>query len=332
MKLSPFGFIYAQFRTIPKVETFAVDLTGKVVIVTGANVGLGYETAKHFAFMRPAKLILACRDTQKGDKAAADIAKATSCSTVICWQLDISDPSSVKAFADRFAREGDDKLDILVENAGVSSLVFKRAASGWEQTIAINHLGTVHLAFRMLPFLLKADRPRLVVVASEVHYWTSDPDEADTEGVLEKLNEESRKGGFYGPGNRYFVSKLLNILFVRAFVSHIPPSTSLTINAVNPGLCVSSLMRDGNKLLVALIQLLARTTEVGSRMFVHAAVAHDLDGKTGEYLSACEINEPSDFVISQKGASASARLWDDTIKILSEEDAQVGENVRAYLQ
>jgi len=78
----------------------------------------------------------------------------------------------------------------------VTGFTFKRAANGWEQIVATNHLGTAHLAFRMLPYLLKAEKPRLVVVASEVHYWTSDPEEADSEGLLQKLNEEGRKGKF----------------------------------------------------------------------------------------------------------------------------------------
>ncbi|KZO94473.1 NAD(P)-binding protein, partial [Calocera viscosa TUFC12733] len=228
-------FIRGQFQHIPKVSTFAVDLTGKVVIVTGANVGLGYETAKHLATMNPAKLILACRTTATGDKAAADIARDTGCATVVCWKLDISDAASVKAFGERFEREGGGKLDILIENAGISNWEFKLAASGYEQTIATNHLGTAHLALRMLPFLLKADKPRLVIVASEVHYWVSDPNEADTEGVLQKLNEKDRKGKFYAQMNRYLVSKLFNVLFVRALAAHLPPGTQLTVNSVNPG-------------------------------------------------------------------------------------------------
>lgn len=219
-----------------------------------------------------------------------------------------------------------------VENAGVNNpFTLKRAANGWEQTIATNHLGTAHLAFRMLPFLLKAEKPRLVIVASDVHYWVPEPEEADSEGLLQKLNEEGREGQFYAPGNRYFVSKLLNVLFVRAFASHLPPGTALTVNAVNPGLCVSSLLRDMNPLLLLPTRLVARTTETGSRMFVHAAVAHSLDGKTGQYLNACEVAEPSDFVISEKGSSASRRLWDETIAILSEQDGQVRENVQTYL-
>jgi len=336
MKPGILGILRDQFRTIPEVSTFAADLTGKVVIVTGANVGLGYETAKHFASMDPAKLILACRNVQKGDAAVTEILKSTSCSSVACWQLDLSDPNSVKAFVTRFEREGGGTLDILVENAGVNNfMTFRRAGSGWEETIATNHLGTAQLAFRMLPFLLKAENPRLVIVASDVHYLTMGVDEADTEGVLQKLNEENRKGNFFATGNRYFVSKLFNVLFVRAFAEHLPSGTALTVNAVNPGMCTSALIREVPlvvRAMMAPIQLLARTTETGSRMFVHAAVAKELEGRTAEYLNACEVNEPSDFVISEKGASAGRHLWDDTIAILSEKDAQVAENVKACLR
>jgi len=299
--------------------------------VTGANVGLGYETAKHLASMNPAKLILACRSAEKGGKAAADIMKATGSSTVVCWPLDISDPASVKTFAERFERDGGSQLDILIENAGVTGFAFTRATSGWEQILATNHLGTAHLALRMLPFLLKAKEPRLVVVSSDMHYFVAEPEEADSEDVLLKLNEEEHEGNFYTLRNRYLVTKLFNVLFVRAFASHLPSRMPLTVNAVNPGFCTSALLRDVNPLIVGPSRLLARSTEVGSRTFVHAAVARELDGKTGQYLNVCEVSEASDFVISAKGASASARLWKDTIAILSEQDGQVLENVKRYL-
>jgi len=332
MQLSFWAAITSLWRPIPEVSTFSVDLTGKVVIVTGANVGLGFETAKHLATMNPTKIILACRNAQKGDQAAAVIGKATSCSTVVCWPVDISDPASVKAFAERFEREGGGKLDIMVENAGVNTFSFKRAVSGYEQTVATNHLGTAHLAFRMLPFLLKAEKPRLVIVASDVHYWCAEPEETDSDGLLQKMNEEGRSGKFYAMGNRYPASKLLNILFTRAFATHLPPGTALTVNAVNPSLCQSELGREFNPLLVFLAKFLARTTEMGSRMFVHAAVAREMEGKNGEYMFACAVDEPSDFVLSDRGASASKRLWSETIEILSEQDGKVLENVKRYLK
>ncbi|KZO94474.1 short-chain dehydrogenase [Calocera viscosa TUFC12733] len=336
MKFTLREVIRHQLRPLPEVSTFAVDLTGKVVIVTGANIGLGFETAKHLASMKPAKLILACRTPETGNKAAADITQATGCSTVVCWQLDLSDPESVKAFADKFEREGGGKLDILIENAAVGLFSWKRAVTGWEQTIATNHLGTAHLALRMLPFLLKAEKPRLVIVASDVHYFVTDPNEADTDGVLQRLNDQKQKGKFYAISNRYQVSKLFNVLYARALSSHLPRGTSLTVNAVNPGLCVSSLLRDLNPVvripLRALSRPVARSTEVGSRVFVHAAVATELDGKTGEFLQSCKVDEPSDFVISERGASASRRLWTDTLADLSEFDDQVPVGVNRYLQ
>ncbi|EJT99563.1 cytochrome P450 [Dacryopinax primogenitus] len=332
MKVSFRRAMLDQLRHIPEVSTFSVDLTGKVVIVTGANVGLGYETAKHLATMSPARLILACRDQQKGDKAVADIVRKTGCKTVTCWKVDISEPSSVEAFADRFAREGGEKLDILIENAGVNTFKFTRTPMGWERTIGTNHLGTAHLTFRMLPYLLRADKPRLVIVASDTHYWVTDPEGADTEDVLQKLNEEGRKGKFYGQFNRYFVSKLFNVLFVRAFATHLPEGTHLTVNAVNPGLCKSSLVREVNPVLAGVMRLFSRSTETGSRMFVHAAISPALSNTTGQYLNVCQVDEPSDFAISQRGASASMRLWDETIAVLSDVDGQSGEPNRKWMK
>jgi hypothetical protein len=108
---SVLSFISNQFRTLPDVEP--QDLSGRVVLVSGSNIGLGLEAARHFASMKPAKLILAVRDVKKGQAAAEDIVRSTSCSTIDVWAVDQTSFKSVKAFCDRVDKELD-RLDMCV--------------------------------------------------------------------------------------------------------------------------------------------------------------------------------------------------------------------------
>jgi len=196
--LYPWQYIYHQWRTLPDVDSFATPscLVGKTVIVTGANTGLGLEAARHLAGLEPAKLILACRDVQKGRQAAWDIEDSTGCRSVESWQLDLANFESVRAFGKRYEREGGGQLHVLIENAAVSLPTYETTEDGWELMLKVNHIGTAHLALRLLPFLLAACTPeegaRLVVVTSEMHHWVYDRGAMESERVLEAMNDEER--------------------------------------------------------------------------------------------------------------------------------------------
>lgn len=116
-------FLYNQFTIVPSIPT--TDCTGKTVIVTGANVGLGLEAARHFVSLNCEKLILACRSTAKGEAARQDIESTTGRKGVVdVWQLDLESYDSVKAFAEQ--AKSLKRIDVLLENAGISTQVFKK--------------------------------------------------------------------------------------------------------------------------------------------------------------------------------------------------------------
>lgn len=166
------GFIRSQWAHVPYPEH---SFAGQTVIVTGSNIGLGFEAARHFARLG-AKVILGVRTPSKGEEAARSIEKSTgrkgACEV---WQLDMGDFDSVKAFAKK--AEGLDRLDAVVENAGVAKYTYSETA-GMETTIAVNVVGTFLLALLLLPVLRKSGKkhgvlPRLAVTSSEVHAWVS---------------------------------------------------------------------------------------------------------------------------------------------------------------
>ena len=176
------------------------DLTGRVVIVTGANSGIGLEAAQELA-RHGAQTILAVRDPVRGEEAAAAIRSAAPEAAVRVMALDLADLTSVRAFADAFLADHD-RLDLLVNNAGVMMPPKSTTADGFELQFGTNHLGHFALTGLLLERLMATSGSRVVTVASQAHRsGTIDFDDLQWEG------RPYRKMASYGQ------SKLANLLF-----------------------------------------------------------------------------------------------------------------------
>ncbi|KAI0065468.1 NAD(P)-binding protein [Artomyces pyxidatus] len=324
-RLSFRKFLADQYDPLPPVEP--QDLSGQTVLVVGANVGLGYEAAKHFAAMKPGKLILACRTVEKGKEAAHTIKEATGFENIEARAVDLSVFQSVIDFAEKMVQE-EDRLDIYVYNAGISTRTYARTADDWEKTLQVNDLSSALLTILLLPLLLKSAAkskfsPRAVIVASDVHYWAKlTPEELASPNLLETLNDKEHCTPKV-MASRYYISKLLNVFFVRELASRLPPDSPLTVNAVNPGFCYSSLNRElrfpVTLFLTVFRVLVARTTEVGSRALVWAATGarHREQDLRGAFVSDASVKEPSDFVLSEEGARVQKQLWNEIVDVLA---------------
>lgn len=150
----------------------ATDFTGQTIIVTGSNVGLGLEAARHFVRLGASKVILACRSQEKGESAKQGIEESTKTSGVLeVWQVDLGSHESVKQFCNKATRL--DRLDAVVENAGIATSYYTEL-EGMESTVTVNVTSTFLMALLLMP-KLRADAmkynttPRLVIVASEAH-------------------------------------------------------------------------------------------------------------------------------------------------------------------
>ncbi|KAL9578283.1 MAG: hypothetical protein Q9212_005818, partial [Teloschistes hypoglaucus] len=183
-------FIRDQLMTsLPYPSTSHTDQT---IIVTGANVGLGFEAARHYVRLGAAKVILAVRTVEKGETAKKEIETSEKREGIIeVWPLDLSSYDSVKAFAKR--AESLPRLDILLENAGITTPVFKMTEDN-ESTITTNVVSTFLLALMMLPKLRETagkfgTRPHLTIVTSEVHFLTQFPEKSN-EDIFAALNDE----------------------------------------------------------------------------------------------------------------------------------------------
>lgn len=169
------------------------DFTGQTVIVTGSNVGLGLEAARHLARLNCAKLILAVRTVSKGETAKESILSSTkrTADCIEVWPLDLSSSASVKAFAKR--AEGLERVDVLLENAGLSVAGWE-VMEGNESSVQVNVINTFLLALLMLPMLRETAKkfsttPHLEIVSSEAHYMASFK-ERHEDDIYAKLNDE----------------------------------------------------------------------------------------------------------------------------------------------
>ncbi|KAI4758023.1 NAD(P)-binding protein [Aureobasidium sp. EXF-3400] len=298
-------FLYSQFFITPKYPEQSCK--GQVFIVTGANVGLGREASRHLVRLGADKVILACRNLEKGEVAVKDIEESTKRTGVAeVWSLDLSSFDSVKEFAKRV--DTLPRIDAIVENAGISTEKFQ-LFEGQESTITVNVISTFLLALLVLPALKRSSQkhniqPRLTIVASEVHHWTDLPERKKGDSIFDALATPELSE----MGIRYPVSKLMDVFATRALVERTSSSYPVTINTMNPGFCYSELSREHSGIAFQLMfKLLARTTEVGSRTLVAAALAsHETHG---QYMSNCLVEEPSKFVRSEEGRKTQEKVW-----------------------
>ncbi|KAL6240529.1 hypothetical protein RBB50_012548 [Rhinocladiella similis] len=327
------NLISQQFVRLPYPTT---SFSGKTVIVTGSNTGLGKEAARHFARLGAAKLILAVRNTAAGNAAKKDIEDTTSCgpSVIEVWHLDLSSYDSVRAFAKR-ATDDLPRVDVLMENAGIATFKWD-IAEGHERTVTVNVLSTFLLAFLMLPKLRATAKefktsPTLTIVSSEVHGMSKFPEwkEANTFDALDDQSQTDFK-------ERYPTSKLLEVLAVRAMVPRMlqqggggetAGGSSVTVNYLNPGLCHSELAREGGLTFTILKFLFARSTEVGSRTLVAAAAAGPKSH--GKYMTDAKVNDGalSSFVRSEDGKKATEKVWKELVEILEKAEPGVCRNL-----
>jgi NAD(P)-dependent dehydrogenase (short-subunit alcohol dehydrogenase family) len=282
-------------------------LDGKTFVVTGANSGLGAETARALA-AKGGQVVLACRDTSKGERAAADIRGRTPDAVVEVRALDLADLASVRTFADKLAADYD-AIDVLVNNAGVMAIPLRRTADGFEMQFGTNHLGHFALTGLILPLLLAAPAPRVVTVSSQAH--------RTGKMRFDDLNWERgyRRWGAYGQ------AKLANLLFAYELARRVKTARRpLISNAAHPGYADTNLQQassDGQGLRSRVMHLgnrmLSQTAAQGALPQLFAATAPDAEN--GAYYGPDGLFEQKGYperVSSNKRSNNiddARRLW-----------------------
>ncbi|MCB8984544.1 MAG: SDR family oxidoreductase [Ardenticatenaceae bacterium] len=253
------------------------DLTGKVAIVTGANSGLGYETALALA-QKNARVVMACRNQEKGERARAQIAEQAPEAALDLRRLDLADLSSVRALAGA-VRADYDRLDMLINNAGVMALPYRETADGFEMQFGTNHLGHFALTGLLLDLLLATPEARVVTVSSLVH----------RRGRLNFDDLQSQKQ--YSKWGAYGQSKLANLLFAYELQRRLTAVSADTISvAAHPGYAATQLQEAGPNMEGSTLQrqimdlankLFAQSAAMGALPTLYAATAPEVRG--GEF-------------------------------------------------
>lgn len=251
-----------------------VDVTGKTVIITGANSGLGFETAYVLAG-KGAEVILAVRNTSKGEKAVDRITSTYPHANVRVMPLDLSDLSSIRHFSDSFL-ENYDSLSILINNAGVMIPPYSQTKDGFELQLGSNHLGHFALTGLLLPKILATPKSRVVTLSSL----------AAINGFIDFNNIDGKS--HYKAMKFYAQSKLANLLFARELQNKFEQHQANSISvACHPGLSHTNLMSRGtgkpvNKLIHYLSKALTQPATMGALPTLYAATDPTLSG--GEYI------------------------------------------------
>lgn len=273
----------------------------RIAIVTGANSGVGLETARGLA-RAGHHVVLAVRSVARGESARADIAGTVPGASLEVMRLDLASLASVRAFAEDFQARHD-ALHLLVNNAGIHTADKQRTEDGLELTIASNHVGHFLLTNLLLDLLKRSAPARVVTVASEAHrYGKIDFDD---------LNGDENWSGFTAYGQ----SKLANILFARELAKRLQ-NTGVTSNAVHPGIVRSNWARGKDsgilRLGVALASPFMLSPAQGARTTLHVALHDDGATSNGGYFRRSKKATPSRLA---RDDEAAARLWNLTNKL-----------------
>lgn len=253
------------------------DQTGKIAIITGANSGIGYDAARELA-KKNATVIMACRDKAKGDKAAGMILDDYPRAKVQVMQLDLADLDSVKGFAEKFHTEYD-RLDILINNAGIMAVPYGLTADGFERQFGTNHLGHFALTGLLLDLLLGTEGARVVTISSTGHRMGKID--------FDDLNSEKSyfKWGAYGQ------SKLANLLFAYELQRRLAAAGSSTISvAAHPGYTATNLQ--SGTFFKFLNPIFGQDQEMGALPTLYAATSPEVNG--------CDYIGPDGFM-EQRG-------------------------------
>lgn len=278
----------------------------KVAIVTGANSGIGLETARELA-RRGMRVIMTARHRERGLRAVDAVGASVRGAEVSLEVFDLADMASVRAAAQRILA-AEPRIDRLVNNAGLILQKRQKTVDGFEATLAINHLGPFLFTRLLLPRLIESGAARIVHVASRAH--------KRVRGMAwdDLMNERRR----YVPFLAYGQSKLANILFSNELARRIA-STRVTSNALHPGVVATGFAREGDLTGIlgfawrALTPLMLSASE-GARTSLHCATASELEGVSGKYFADEAEAEPTAAARSGENAR---RLWLESERLLA---------------
>ncbi len=263
------------------------DLAGRVAVVTGANSGVGFETAIELA-RHGATTIIACRSVSRGEAALRQIEGSASSSQTRLMLLDLGNLASIDAFAESFTNEYE-TLDLLINNAGIMATPYRTTKDGFESQFGTNHLGHFALTAKLMPAITAAQSSRVVNVSS-VGHRSGDIDFNDL--LLDRSN--------YKRWRAYYRSKLANLLFTYEMHRRLQLAGIENVSSVaaHPGVARTNLAQGMGfigTLLKPIAFLFVQSAQMGALPILRAAT--DTTAQGGQYYGPDKPHERSGFPI-----------------------------------
>ena len=275
------------------------SMNGRICLITGANTGIGKETALALA-RGGAKVVLACRAKERTQKVLDEV-DALGLEKAQFIELDLGSFESIRKAAAEYESSGL-SLDVLVNNAGLAG---HRGitADGFEVTFGVNHLGHFLLTMLLADKLKAGDKPRLVNVASKAHY--------NAKGIdFDALKQRTPTTTGY---SEYQVSKLANVLFSAEFARRVPQVKSYSLH---PGVIASDVWRKVPWPFRSAMKLFMKNTVEGASTSIHCASSADVASETGNYYDECKVRTPSSIAQDEQLA---ATLWQKSVEWTGED-------------
>ncbi|RWS12751.1 retinol dehydrogenase 12-like protein [Dinothrombium tinctorium] len=275
------------------------DLKGKVVVITGANTGIGEAVAKDFA-KREAKVIIACRSLERGKAAADKITEITGNKNVLAKECDLASLKSVRNFVDDFLNS-EERLDILICNAGIGG-VFGRnlTEDGIEIQFQTNHLGHFLMVNLLLDILKKSSPARIIITSSSANRF----------GKLDIGNIVRFDKYISHPFFAYCDTKLANLLFMKELAARLQ-GTGVVVNAMHPGAVNTNMIKHNavwyfKLILKFLCFMQCRSIEDGAQTIVFLGASREAEHVSGKYFFDCK---PCNYNPSADDSILAKKLW-----------------------
>ncbi|KAI4826028.1 hypothetical protein KUCAC02_021685 [Chaenocephalus aceratus] len=282
------------------------SLEGKTVLITGGDTGIGKETAVDLA-RRGARVILACRDMDRANKAAAEVMKRSGNDQVVVRKLDLASLESVRQLA-KDVLDNEERLDVLINNAGIVSCPEWKTEDGFEMQFGVNHLGPFLLTNCLLDLLEKSSPSRIVNVSSLAH--------EKGQIYFDDINLEKK----YHPWESYSQSKLANVLFTKELANNLK-GTGVTSYSLHPGVIRTELGRHmwpemplWKKVLFTPFMFLIKSPTEGAQTTIYCAVEESLQNESGLYYSDCAPKTAAPQGLDDEAAK---KLWDLSAAMVS---------------
>jgi len=259
----------------------------KIVLITGANSGIGKETTRALA-KKGATIIMACRNLEKAEPVGEIIQIESKNPNIEVMKLDLASLNSVRNFTQEFKTRYQ-QLNVLINNAGVFCMKREETAEGFELTMGVNHLGHFLLTHELLPILEKTPEARIINLSSDAHF---------SAGLdLDDLHFKRRK---YSGFKAYGASRLATVFFTQELAERLKEK-DITVNSLHPGHVDTNMWnlwgterKWYQSIINGMIKLFLISAEEGAQTSIYLASSNEVKGITGKYFARKKIKAASE--------------------------------------